>query len=48
MQIQYGDLIDISFVGNIVSIDIDALNGDGVFKVSDLVQVQPKKVEEDD
>ena len=40
-----GDIIDTMFVGNIVSIDIDAINNTGTFEISHLVPVQPKKEE---
>lgn len=40
-----GDIIDTIFVGNIVSIDIDAINNTGTFEISHLIPVQPKKEE---
>lgn len=40
-----GDIIDTIFVGNIVSIDIDAISNTGTFEISHLGQVQPKKEE---
>lgn len=38
-----GDIVDTTFVGHMISMDIDILNNTGIFEIGNLIAIQPKE-----